>query len=308
MDLKDRVVATLTFFSLQDLPLTTMELHRFLLADATAMRPRLDADFELSGEAPVEPAVPVSSVLAAADGARAAGLAEESKGFWYLPGNADSVERRLSGYRFQLPRERRIRRYLWFLSYLPFVRAAAVGGSQALGQAKPESDIDLLVFTAPGRIWMARTFVSLYFQVLGMRRHGELTKNRFCLNHYLAAPKAVTRERNLYKAMEYLRLRPRIGHQAVAEFQRQNLPWIRAFFPNAAAENYREAERPAAQRALEALFGGRFGSWLERALGSWQQKRIRQDRFTFCERDELSFHPGSRHLDLLGKFFQKTGA
>lgn len=40
--------------------------------------------------------------------------------------------------------------------YVPFVRGITVGGSLAIGSARPESDIDLVCITAEGRLWTAR--------------------------------------------------------------------------------------------------------------------------------------------------------
>jgi hypothetical protein len=153
-------------------------------------------------------------------------------------------------------------------------------------------------------LWLARTFVSGYFQLFGVRRHGSYTAGRFCLNHYLATIAPVTRERNLYKAMEYLRLRPTVFAGVPARFLENNLPWVRLYFPHASSCSYPPAYQPTLQRVLEWVLKNRFGRWLEQQLGAWQRARIHTDRFTFFTDTELSFHPQSRHVELLAKFFQ----
>jgi hypothetical protein len=152
-------------------------------------------------------------------------------------------------------------------------------------------------------MWLARTWVTMYFQILGNRRHGNKIANRFCLNHYLAKPKAVEREKNLYKAMEYGRLRPLVYPQTIQEFQKQNAAWIQTFFPNWEIKKQPDQEQSWLQKILESLFTNKFGQWLEQRLQDWQIRRIKQGEFIFVTTDELSFHPESKHENLLREFF-----
>lgn len=301
--LKDRILATLKFFDLQDIPLTLLELHRYLVGDVGSIRSRLNGRYELT--APGEPELPVSlAELLACLEQECRDTLESDQGHYCLKGRRDIIARRLSNYLYGIKRERRIRRFLGGLAHVPFVRGVAIGGSQALGQQKKTSDVDLFILTDNRRIWLTRTLVSLYFQALGMRRHGSLTADRFCLNHYLAGVREVDREKNLYKAMEYTRLRPAVYGQAIAQFQRNNGGWIRFFLPHANFDRSPVQAQSRAQRLLERLLGGAMGNFLERSLKRLEQPRIRQDDYTFVTEDELSFHPGSRHLTLLQKTFE----
>jgi hypothetical protein len=156
-------------------------------------------------------------------------------------------------------------------------------------------------------MWLARTVLTAYFQILGMRRHGSYVANRFCLNHYLATIRPVDAERNLYKAMEYLKLRPVVYGESIRQFQTANQNWIKLFFPNAefGGDNNvgQAAGRSRIQRFLERLFNNKIGLWIEAKLGQVQLSRIKQDKFIFVREDELSFHPDSKHAPLLQGFF-----
>ncbi len=44
-------------------------------------------------------------------------------------------------------------RYARWLAFVPFVRMVAVCGSQAAGNASPDSDVDFFLVTAPRRLW-----------------------------------------------------------------------------------------------------------------------------------------------------------
>jgi len=303
--LKNRIISTLRFFDLQDIPLTLLELHRFLLGDLNRIALSQDEKKELYQDAPMggeSKKVGLDEILASLEG-ECQNEVENTLGYYHLPDREQIVRARLSNYFFGIQRERRIKRFLPFLKFLPFVRGVGIGGSQSLGQQKDKSDIDLLIITQPGFMWLARTLISAYFQILGMRRHGKKIANRFCLNHYVAGAKLVDRERNLYKAMEYARVRPLIYPQGIVEFLRKNQDWMRVYLPNFYAEESFEKQSKI-QIFLEAFFNNPFGWVLEKLLGFIQKLKIRQDEFTFVLKDELSFHPHSQHRALLSRFFQ----
>jgi hypothetical protein len=76
--------------------------------------------------------------------------------------------------------------YLPFLRYLPGIRGVALCNSIALGTAKKNSDIDIFIVSAKHKIWTARIFATLFFQILGVRRHGKKKAGRFCLSFFVS--------------------------------------------------------------------------------------------------------------------------
>lgn len=304
--LAERILSTLRFFDLQGLPLTSYEVHQYLVADSTALRDKLDIRYEmLSPNSPAPPAVHYDTILTQLHILTREGNVVARNGFYALPGKESLIQDRARNYLHGLKRERLIQRYLTPTKHIPFVRGIALAGSQALGQQRATSDIDLLIITDPNHMWTARTLLSAWFHIFGVRRHGKKIANRFCLNHYLANPREVDAERNLYKAMEYTKLRSVVGVGQIRKFQRVNSEWIRQFFPNVVFPPVKSQPKSSVQTFLEKIFTNKLGDWLERRLGTWQQKRIRQDQFVFVRKDELSFHPESKHTALLEGFFGK---
>ncbi len=303
--LKQRILQTLRFFDLQDYPLTLLELHGYLLADADKIRPALDSQWDLNKELEAGEKVGIDEVLKCLD-TDCWGEVESTMGFYCLKGRQDIIKKRLRNYAYGIKREKLIRRYARFLKYIPFVRGAALAGSQALGQQKENSDIDLLIITDQEFLWLARTLVTGYFQLIGKRRYGTKITNRFCLNHYIAAPREVTDYKNLYTAGEYIKLRPLACQGTVYRFQYNNKAWILGLFPNAQflkgdMANFRT------QKILEGLFTNRFGYWLEKKLQNWQLPKIRtQEKFIVVKGDELSLHPQSKQQGLLESFFKSV--
>lgn len=303
--LADRIIQTLKFFDLQDFPLTALEIHRYLIADKSSLRKRLDDDFELQTIDDPPASVHLDTVLLQLSVLAGSGQISQINGFYTLPAREQLATKRLQSYLHGLRRERLIRRYVWFTKYLPFVRGIGLGGSQPLGLQKPTSDIDLLIITERRFIWLARTALTIYFQLFGVRRYGSKIANRFCLNHYLAEPGKLEAGHNLYAAMEYSRLLGLIQPVVIAEFQKQNHFWLKIYFPNLLLASPHVYRQPILQRALESLFNNRFGYKIEEMLSQWQKARIKTDRFVFTKSGELSFHPNSKQSQILLNFFGK---
>lgn len=300
---KDRVLNTLKFFDFQDYPLTLLEVGQFLVNDLDDIK--VDNHGELlNDEFTNKPKISTGQILEILHNDLSSEV-ENFSGLYFLKGRKSIAESRLKNYYFGIYREKQIKKYTKFLKYIPFVRGAALAGSQAMGQQKESSDIDLFIITNPTFMWLSRTLVTAYFQLLGQRRHNLKITNRFCLNHYLAGAKKITNLRNLYTAHEYLKLRSLTFPYKIWEFQTEN-SWINIFFPNFTLVEHAKEERPAFQRAIESIFLGRFGLMLERMLKNWQSVKIRQEKYILVTEDELSFHPDSKQEALLRKFHKQN--
>lgn len=314
--LKQRVLATLKFFDLQGVPLTLLELHEFLLADLDTIKLRLNERFELVGELngqasegtnalapPVAPVV-LSEILKLLDELVREEAISESQGYYCLPGRGKTITERLRNYVYGIQRERRIRRFLPFLRHVPFVRGVAIGGSQAMGQQTSGSDIDLFIVTDSSYLWLARSLVTFYFQMFGVRRHGKKIANRFCLNHYVAGPRAVEDELDPYNAMEYLRLRPVVYPEGIKNFIYGNRLWIQVWYPETNNFITSSQHQSLIQKTFELLFKNAVGNRLERQLGLWQLARIKTGEYAVATDQELSFHSIDRKLQLLKDLMQ----
>ena len=263
----------------------------------------LDKNWELEKIPELAEITQASEILECLENEMADSVSSRS-GFYCLKGREEIVSLRLRNYLNGIKREKKIRKHVKFLRHLPFIRGIALAGSQAMGEQKLDSDIDLLVITENKYLWLTRTLITTYFQFLGARRHGEKISNRFCLNHYLVGPKTMNELRNLYTAWEYAKLRPLVYYEATTQFQSANANWIKAFFPNFNPQAILSEPQSSAQRLLEKLFKNNFGLFLEEKLKNWQLPKIRQEKFIVVQPDELSFHPNSKQQLLLDRFFE----
>lgn len=285
--LKFQIFKTLAFFDAQDLPLTLMEIKAYL-------RPAKLSEIEKILETELQDQI------------------SSTHGFYFLKGREELTKSRISRYRASLLRFRKCRKFLSPLRFFPYVRAVAVSGSQALLNVQASSDIDLFITTKKNRIWLTRLVVSLYFQILGQRRHGDKTANRFCLNHYLGEGLTITQDRNLYTAVEYASLIPIVGHEVLEKFWREN-GWIGEYMKGGGygglnafttlPKNITETFKFPLQKLFEFLFGIVFIAPLFNFLsGLYQKRRIRMEEHILISDSELSFHPGSRGQKVLQRF------
>ena len=120
-------------------------------------------------------------------------------------------------------------RYGRVVAALPWVRLVAVTGSLAVGAATDDADIDLLVVTVDGRLWLARALTIGVGKVAA--RAPSSRGVRLCPNYLLTASTLDLPERDLYTAHELAQLVPLFGPEAYRELLARN-GWYRQFLPN----------------------------------------------------------------------------
>jgi hypothetical protein len=151
------------------------------------------------------------------------------------------------------------------LSVTPFVRMVAVTGALAVDNAIEDDDVDLLVVTAPGRVWTVRAFIL----ALGRLLPGPT----LCPNYVISESALELSPRDLYCAREIVQMVPLHGVQTYRRMLEANR-WVRTYLPNAVDDRRLDARAP---RALSS----RVKAGLERiadaagiaALERWERER-----------------------------------
>jgi hypothetical protein len=284
--LAQSVLETLVFFDAQKRPLSLLEILLYLgkSREQTSLN-RISRLLETELEGDVE-----------TDGV-----------FYCLKGKKHLLRERHERYRTSLRRMRKSKKYIYFLRFLPFVRGVAVSGSQALLGSRASSDIDLFIITARNRIWLARTFVTLFFQLTGSRRHGNKTRDRFCLNHYIDEEVRIEKDKNLYTAALYASFLPAFGLEHFQEFYKKN-QWTKDYLNRpigSPANNFFGYARARGQRAFELVLDlTMLAPLFNRLSRLYQKSRIAKQDFVYVSDKELSFHPNSRGQNILAEFGQ----
>lgn len=208
------IIQTLAYCDHFDYPLTAEELHSRLIKQK------------------ISPAQ-LRAHLAHLCAAKKLGV---QSGYYYLPGRSHLVAQRRSRQLISSRKLTKLNALIPRLGQLPGILAIYLTGSLAMRNAVERDDLDLFIVTKNGRLWTTRLLLTLYVELLGLRRrpHSKRPANQLCLNLYLT-PQAFTLpspKRSLYTAYELIQAIPLYDpHQTRTALLASN-PWIKNYLPN----------------------------------------------------------------------------
>ncbi|HEX5430068.1 MAG TPA: hypothetical protein VFX17_03270 [Patescibacteria group bacterium] len=206
------ILKTMAFFSLYELPVNLSTIHQ-LLYKARASFEQVSAEVaKLTSEGRVQ----------AQDGLYALKSWDEGR----ILGNKKEIGKRW----------RKVWRYFWVLSLVPFVDQISVINSLALGNADHESDIDFFVVTAPGKLYLVRSIIIAVFRILGVYKTRQHVNERFCFGFYVSSDHEsledvlVDGEDPLF-AFWFASFAPILNQKSYLHLVGSNR-WINDYFPN----------------------------------------------------------------------------
>ena len=217
-NLEKSILATLAYYDIFDYPLTGFEIWRYLISVPESSKNKFEA-----GDLFV--ALDESEFLES--------KISQKFGFYFLRGREDIVEKRLSRKKLADEKWKKTKNIFKILSMVPFVRGIFMSGSLAMENSKDDSDIDIIVVAKSGRIWTVRTFMTVLTSMLGVRRHGDRTEDRICLNHYITDESLQIPFESLYNAESYVHLTNvyKEDENIFHDFQKQN-DWLKKYIAN----------------------------------------------------------------------------
>ncbi len=246
-DLQNAILQTVAYADVFDYPLTAREIHRYLTG--------IQANRE-----DVEQILHESTLL------------PSENGYYTLPNRGELTRIR--------SRREKIAAQMWpqaiaygrVIAHLPFVRMVAVTGSLAMNNVDRDPDIDYLIVTAAGRLWMVRAMTLLVSRAAAVRNV------RLCPNYLITENALVFPDQTLYSAHELVQMVPIYGLDVYERICRMN-SWKDVFLPNAQGlppvrdeikiVNY----QPVIKRFFERALRMPPGAWLE----NWEmQRKIRR--------------------------------
>ena len=273
------ILNTIVYYDILNFPLTSFEVWKYLLSVNSGQGTLNNKSVE---------GYTLGEVVEALDGEKLKQNIEEYRGFYFLKGRTDLVNRRIQSDKNSAVKFEIAERVAWWLRFVPFVRMIAVTGTLAMKNCEKNSDIDFFVVLERGRIFTGRLLATVMVHFLGKRRYGKKIKNRICLNYFITTGSLEIERQDLFAANEYSFLYPILGHNVFQEFCETNLEWIKKIKPNWEPPDLAPARycvehnkfSESVQKSFESLInwlrGDRIESWLKRK----QIARIKRNPLT----------------------------
>lgn len=295
-NMREAVLATLAWFDVFDFPLTLDEIHNYLFG------------FEATKE----------QVKTYIDGTE---KIASRQGFYCLKGRGKIIDIRGERQNIVLSLWKKVDYYVPILKFVPFVRMVGVCNTLAFQQASEESDIDLFIVAKHGRLFTVRFLITLLFQFLGIRRHGNRIASRFCLSFYvtdehLNLENVALRPDDIYLAYWIKTLKIILGEETYRHFLWAN-SWMKRHFPQGVSVDLSKFQREGrASRLikwlLEKILSTRVGHILEQRLMRMQIARAKKKRSQFGPEASilvgdsiLKFHNIDRRAEYRNMFFER---
>ncbi len=304
LSLEKSILSTLVYYDVLDRPLTGWEVFKYLIKGKSNIKE-----------------IKLNNVLEALENNQElAKFINQKNGLYFLKNRGSITKKRIERQKISDQKRKKVKQIVKFIQVIPFVRSIMVSGSLAMNNTKEESDIDLLIVAKAGRIWTCRGLITLFIHLIGQRRHSNLTKDRFCLNHYIADKSLKIPFQSLYNAQTYVHLIPFWQAESGLDnkFQKSN-QWIKdyLFFYSDNKGGYLKTVKDnqffnSVRKFKESILDRRIGNIIEFLFKRFQEKRIKKDPLTYqaggrviFNDQQLEFHPDSPEKWILEKYNDK---
>lgn len=178
----------------------------------------------------------------------------------------------------------------WIAS-LPFVRLVAVTGSLAVDNPRDGvDDIDYLIVTAPGRLWLCRALIII------LVRYSRHRGANLCPNYILTEKALYFEENNLFTAREMVQMIPLYGRDSYLKMRQSN-DWITHFLPQGTGLNLDRLNdrlssiQSGLKRVSEFVLSGFLGHSLEKVLQKIQITKHTNRARKYGALDKVVFTP-----------------
>ncbi|MFN8376830.1 MAG: hypothetical protein U0694_28655 [Anaerolineae bacterium] len=242
------VLRTVLYADVFKFPLTSREIHHFLIND----EPVTYAD--------IEKTLNTSSILKQ--------HLRQAHGYYVRAGHEDTIEVRRAREQASEQLIPLALRYAAWLSHLPFVRMVALTGALSMRNAVENDDLDYLLVTVPGRVWLARAAAIVMVRLVRLRG------TEICPNYVLDENALAQSRQDVFIAHEITQMVPLFGHDLYQQMRAAN-GWVDYHLPNASATFYEARAQTLnpvwkwLKASVEFVLGGALGDAFER----WEYQR-----------------------------------
>jgi len=300
--LQNSIIKTLAYFDIFDYPLTSEELFKLRITDNPDLR------------------IKYSDFLSQLEQLQ---HIQQDQGFYFLPGRSEIVEKRQDRVKLVEDKMKIAKRGVKKIASMPFVRAIFVCNTLSSSAVEEGSDIDVFIIIKKGRLFLARSLVTLYLGLFGLRRTKRKIKNKICLSFYVTDDnlnlQSVSIENDIYMKYWLTQLIPVFDPDNLfSSLQKANI-WAKQDLPNA-WQKYDIIDRWKVQgnfkikKLLEKIWGGSYGSLLEAQARGMQLNRMKLNYMSVQNEPDtrvvvndkmLKFHENDRREEYRDKWLEK---
>ncbi|MBE0691410.1 MAG: hypothetical protein IH587_14925, partial [Anaerolineae bacterium] len=209
--LEDAILRTVLYADVFSFPLTLTEIHHFLIAPSPVSLPRIEETLARSPR--------LQESLCCVDG------------FFMRVGREELAAIRRGRESASQSLWDTAHGYGRWMARVPFARMVALTGALAVRNAVDSDDIDYLIVTRVGRVWMARAFTIVLVRLARLRGV------QLCPNYVLADDALLQERQDIFMAHEIAQMIPLYGRALYERMRREN-GWVLEMMPNAQAAFY----------------------------------------------------------------------
>jgi len=275
MTLERAIVATLTYSDHFYFPLTLSELQSRLIKTRVVSK---------------------QALLTSINKMLKSNLIGKTEDFYHLPTKSKNVSLRLKNQKISEISIKKAESLAKKLSKVPGILAIYLTGSLAVLNSPVSGDIDLMIITRPNKLWITRILLTLYTELLGLRRHprSQEASGKVCLNLYLTPdsyqlPKS---KQSLYTAYELIQAVPLYDPSGTHSHLFSANSWIKDFLPNYPLPKLSQQNR-CKKDNFDPLESLAYALQLR-----YMRKKITREYIT---RDSAFFHPNDPGTKVLKK-------
>ncbi len=274
MEIRNNILATLSYYDIFDFPLKAEEVLIYLI------------NFKHLNIADDGSLIKLEDIKKNLDQLILDNVIGLRDGYYFLFNREYIVPLRLKRQTLAKRKWKIIKRTVRWLSLLPYMRLIFAFGSLAMNNTNELSDLDVLIVVKHGRIWLSRFLILGMLAVLGVRRKGSdlVAPDKICPGHFITDQSLNLSFGSLYNAMNYVNLIPVYVRDdyIIDRFNNEN-KWILDYLYHPNIKN-KSILNPGWTRVFskvaEIILDTRIGSWFEKLTRNYQMNRIEKNPLT----------------------------
>jgi len=185
------ILKTLVYADIFKYPLTTSEIHHWLIWQNSAQPPSQ------------------KNIILALENIKSI---SKTPPYFYLKNHQKNISLRQQHQHFSQPKLKLAHQAANYLKLIPFINLIAVTGALAMNNSDKNDDIDLIIITQSNKLWLTRVLAIFILELFHLRRRPktQTINNKICLNLFLDefSLKIPPVNRNLFTAHEICQLKP----------------------------------------------------------------------------------------------------